>query len=54
MIAKHLMSELKLRPLKSTTPRKDGVWGTHLARAALQNGDPWPKKLRVNGTPKGF
>lgn len=54
MIAKHLMSELKLRPLKSTTPRKDGVWGTHLARAALQNGDPWPKEAQGKRHSKGL
>jgi len=55
MIAKHLMSELKLRPPKEHNPaRKDGVCGTHLARAALQSGGSSPKDAQGKRHFKGL
>jgi hypothetical protein len=55
MIAKHLMSELKLRPPKEHNPaRKDGACGTHLARAALQSGGSSPKDAQGKRHFKGL
>lgn len=54
MIAKHLMSELKLRPPEEHNPAQDGVWGTTWRGQPCKTATLGQKKLRVNGTPKGF